>query len=125
MDARPISLSLVSLDLADLLDGARALADAVSNRQLDDRDADKAPLVIAATVSAVAERLRALARVAQGTIDPSCLASPRVMASPPLDRNDHDIRIGWSPAQRATHLRRLLAQVESESPKRKNRRSAR
>ncbi len=114
MTRQSLSLSLFALDSADLLDSARALGDALIRQQLDDADADRAPTMITATIAAVADRLRVLARVAQGTADPLCLLSPRVAASPPIDRNDLDVRIKWGRAQRVEHLRRLLRQAESE-----------
>jgi hypothetical protein len=125
--SRPISLSLFTLDVVDLLDGARALADAVARKQLDEEDESRSAVMIAGIVSAAAERLRMLARTATGAVDPIWLASPRVMAFEPIDRNDLDIRISWTDAQRARHLRRLLARVEGDrrASKPKSKRKAR
>lgn len=126
MKTESLSLWLYCLDLCDQLDAATTIADAVANKQLDERDTRRAPVVLGSLTASVAQKLRILARVARGETDPSCLVHERTAASPPMDARDIDVRLSFSPRQRAEFLRRELARAERELKDRKsNRRRAR
>jgi hypothetical protein len=121
IESRPLSIADEVAIIRRALDGIRLLVQLGEYVGLDEATAQLAPMSAVAIAVIVGQRLRAVERVARGSIDPADLIHPENESF-----GDGDVQLApWSAGRRQEEAERLLRRLKVEKSSARSRRRQR